>query len=214
MLVLGAVVAAAITFAIAAGRSDVDPSRPVQEPARDGDIDGDGTVDEVTLADDGDRWRLELTLSTLGSRRTTFEAVGGAPPAIAGVVDADADGFSEVFVRVGSGASTALGSLFRLVGDRIESVNFEKEGSTFGVGGSVGHLEGLQCRDSFPDQPGHEIERTYAQPADDSGDVYDVAISSYRFDGAALRFVNERIERLPAAGVPGVDCGTLATEDW
>jgi hypothetical protein len=186
------------------------PMRPVMRPAAKGDVDGDGIVDQLRIVEIGNhRAEVRATLSALGTQTVVIDLSGGVPAAVMGVSDVDGDGFGEVFVRVGSGASTVQGSMLRLVGDRLGLVRISAGGpgtaSMFYLDGSVMHLDSFECvvESSW-------VTLTEAHPTDDTLAFYDVTSRTYRFAGFNLALVKSEVRRTAAAEVPNgmqVECG-------
>jgi hypothetical protein len=86
------------------------PTRPVKVPAAEGDVDGDGKRDQVTVgaAPIGEGiWGVTLKLSAVGTRKGQLHAESERPRLV-GIVDADGDGFGEVFMSIAQGASTSF----------------------------------------------------------------------------------------------------------
>jgi hypothetical protein len=194
------------------------PTRPVSVPAKDGDVDGDGKPDQVTVSaapvSEG-IWGVTLKLSALGTRRGQLHAEADRPTLV-GVVDADGDGFGEVFLTVAQGASTSFWGALRLVDGVVREVTLGGQPMHLGIGGSVTHGDGFACRDDVKANRGRELV-VY------SGDTYDGVtwegtVTTYAWSGGAVVSLRERSESFPmgAAGDDprlrpyyDADCGGL-----
>jgi hypothetical protein len=144
----------------ATGSSDPSvPTRPVASatkptaaspsPARDGDVDGDGRVDRVTVVQSGGGWRLTAIMTRLGTQSLQLAGTTRSAPSVEGVVDLDHDGHAEVSLLVDHGASTSFSSIVRLVGKRL--VQLKGPDGTIAKldsGGSVTHIAVWGCRAS------------------------------------------------------------------
>ena len=102
-------------------------------PALDGDVDGDGRADTVSIPAPG---TLRVRYATGTADTVAFDA--SAPhrrrARLLGIVDADQDGRAEVFVRAGSGASTDFAAVFRHVGGRLRLVTLDGRQAMLGYG--------------------------------------------------------------------------------
>jgi hypothetical protein len=173
------------------------------------DVDGDGTADAVFLATDEGTGTLQLRveLSSVGARQVAVETPTVDLATVMGAVDVDGDGRAEVFVRTTAGASTALGSVFRLDGDSLVRVAFEGVGAEFAVHGAVRHLDGLRCSDG-----GIELSSAVSE----DGRTYDVTVLRYEpsDDAAVFALVDQRsVTAEPDEVLSEVDCGSLP-RDW
>jgi hypothetical protein len=179
---------------------------PAHRPARDDDIDGDGHPDSVHVAatDNGDgTWTLVARLSALGRRSVDVPADTPTPPHVAGIVDADGDGYAEIWVQTGAGASTSFLTPVRLVGDRLRVVELNGSPAQLGEGGSVTHGDGFACTDADHGEPGRELV-VYSGDLSPSGTDWDGSVTTYRWAGARLVTLSTHDESFPA-GDPGSD---------
>jgi hypothetical protein len=200
--------------------SPIAPPRPVARPARDGDVDGDGVRDRVTVAGPGapaGTWRLVAHLSTLGRETVDVPADTPAAPTIAGIVDADGDGFAEIWVNSAAGASTSFVTPIRLVNDHLRVVELDGAPATLGENGSVTHGDGFACTDYAPSVPGRELV-VYSGGNEPGTTTWDGTIRAFRWSGARLVEISHRTERFHAgdagsdprlAKYYAVTCGSL-----
>jgi hypothetical protein len=189
---------------------DTTPSRPVTRPATVGDIDGDGIADTVTA--DGTFEPVTVVhahMSALGDQDITIEAEGGEDPATAGprfkgISDLDGNGFGEIWIRTGSGASTVFGAVITLVDDRLAVVAIDEPtsgspSSTFAIGGSVMHLDGAACL------PGGHLALSSSAPTDPTDPnltTYEVTTTTYELVRDHLRPLQTATATRSAGDVP------------
>ena len=180
------------------------PPRDPPRPALDGDVDGDGRRDAITVAASG-TLRVRYADGTTDTVR--FDASGASPTAgvqILGAVDADRDGRAEVFIRAGSGASTDFAVVFRHVGGRLRLVTLDGRQALLGYGGSVGHLHSWACR-----QPSAPIQAWDGTSPD--GASYPGILRSYRFAGSTLVLVSSRpLTVFADRHHRQIDCGSIS----
>ena len=186
--------------------------------AADWDVDGDGRPDRARLVYLGGygpgNWELVVDMTTLGRRTVRFTGDPVLPgntaaPTIAGSVDADRDGHSEIFVKVSSGASTQFWTIFKLVGRQIRQVTSQGRPARLAVGGSLTHQGGFRCDDG--------LFVTVSEGAELSGYVkWLYQRDTYAWSGAELVLVSKRAGRVtsvrpgdPPAAYSGVSCGDL-----
>jgi len=187
---------------------------PGQEPAgargaREGDVDGDGKADDVTIQPSG---VLLARYSGGGSDTASFSAFGSAR--VLGAVDADGDGHSEVFVQTDQGAAHSLSTVFRYVDGHLRPVKLDGDQVSLSAGGSTGFIASWTCR------PAGVPEAALATASGPSSEpnVYTLAIAYYRFDADRLVQIKASsvgpaaLDSLPAerdriTGKPG--CGSL-----
>ncbi|HEX2196719.1 MAG TPA: hypothetical protein VHJ76_07310 [Actinomycetota bacterium] len=188
----------------------VDPACPNQEavvgdaslragtPAS-GDVDGDGEPEEVAIHvdPDGPAGCLAFVVaessggSLAGPLETWREDFGLPVPTINTLVDVDGEPGDEVVVNMGIGASTQFvgivtardGALVQVTTRGLEDAG---EG-VFGFGGSVGHVEAVDCTGSG------EVVSSFAAPA---GKRYRVERRYLDFDGTKLVFDRREVERI------------------
>jgi hypothetical protein len=147
---------------------------PARHTAAQGDVDGDGTPDELAYAG------REVVVTLSGSGREVRAGTGAedAAPSTAGVEDVDRDGRAEVFVSVGSGASTAFLTPFRFDGTTFAPLTIDGAQARLGVGGSATHGDGFSCDDA-----GTLVVRSASS---DDGTTFTVTSTTYRVDGHRL----------------------------
>lgn len=118
-----------------------------------GDVDGDGAADEVSLAAPtrpGCPYLVSVETATGVLVGELASDLGGATglPALNTLADLDGDGDLEVAIDAHAGASTVFLALFDASGDalvRIAARRGPGRGELFAYGGSVGHLDGIDC---------------------------------------------------------------------
>jgi hypothetical protein len=186
--------------------------------AADWDVDGDGRPDRARLVYLGgygpDNWELVVDMTTLGQQTIRFTGEVVLPgnvdaPTIAGSVDADRDGHAEIFVKVGSGASTQFWAIFKLVGRQIRQVTVQGQPVRLAVGGTVTHQGGFRC-------DGAQFV-TVTEGAEVPGYtrwIYER--DTYAWSGAELVLLSARTGQVtsarpgsPPAAYSGVSCGGL-----
>ncbi|MCW2678964.1 MAG: hypothetical protein JWM62_365 [Frankiales bacterium] len=149
------------------------PSKAPLKTAAQGDVDGDGTPDEVSVDEN-----LAVALSgngrTIASRFQTDTA-----PQVSGSEDVDRDGRAEVFLRTGQGSSTSFLTPFRYDGRTFAPLTLDGEQVKLGVGGSATHGDGFSCTDT-----GRLVVRSAS--SDDDGASFTVTTTTYRVDGHRL----------------------------
>ena len=139
------------------------PSLSVAEISRpsgrsvSGDVDGDGRSERVYLVVDRSgepgcralvvvRDSDGLDAAGLDDSVVSFEL---GLPRLNSLVDIDSDGL-EIVVDVAAGASTAFVGVFSMASGRLESVRLPRlpnvPSGLFAHGGSVGHLDAVDCR--------------------------------------------------------------------
>lgn len=156
--------------------------------AVDGDVDGDGRPDTARVVYRGPapttgtpytgEYDLVVDMTSLGRQTVAFQAL---PPSffnarIVASVDANDDGHAELFVEIGSGASTQTWTIFTLMGGRVRQVTVGGQPIQLLVGGSVTHQDGFICQGS------QFVERS----ATASQTGYATQTSTYTWDGAQL----------------------------
>lgn len=186
--------------------------------AADWDVDGDGRPDRARLVYLGgygpDNWELVVDMTTLGRQTVRFTGDpvlpgGDDAPTIAGSVDADRDGHAEIFVKVGSGASTQFWTIFKLVGRQLRQVTSLGQPVRLAVNGSATHQGGFRC-------DGARFV-TVNEGAGPPGYVtWSWARDTYAWSGATLVPVAKQTGRVtaarpgdPPAAYRGVSCGGL-----
>jgi len=145
-----------------------------------GDFDGDGALDQLSTYQVGpDDWRVRVVFADGGGADAAIvDGFDLTPPRPIGGFDIDADGPQEVFLTVGSGASTVQVGFFDVescVATRIKTGGMP---ATFGVGGSVGTVSGLYC-------PGDgTLHRNFAQYV--AEDEYEGGFEPFLLEGSVL----------------------------
>jgi hypothetical protein len=164
-----------------------------------GDVDGDRSPDDVSLAfDDTGPIGCQAFLVVESSSESavlaieSFDRAFGLPqPRLNRLAEVDSAPGSEVAVDLVAGASTQFVGLFTMTGGELARV--EVEGNDFPAddlfpyGGSVGHVEASDCAGT----PG-TIVITIATP---KGDDYQVTRRFFRFQGSTPRVEPSSTER-------------------
>ena len=146
-----------------------------------GDVDGDGVADSVSVHFDPEGEPgcqafvvAESEEGLLAGALETWRSDFGLPaPTLSTLQEMDGDPGLEVVVNMGAGASAQFVGIVKASGDALEQVvpdagdNAVGEG-LLGFGGSVGHLEAVDCFDggivsSFaaPDGRSYRVERRF-----------------------------------------------------
>lgn len=177
----------------------------------EGDVDGDGAPDQISLFDGEGEPGCEafLTVRTGNSIVSTPVAddsfsLEGRLPSLVGAAQIDGQEGNEVIVRLLTGASTEFLGLFSMGGGDLRRVTVQKGefGNVFPSGGSVGHLEQSDCGDD----PGSILIVTAVA----QGDTYLVRRAAYNFTaGAFVPDANASGKR----SVPLEDLGTDAVPE-
>lgn len=191
--------------AATAAATTAPPAAPRSERAADGDVDGDGEVDDVAVQGT----RVTVTLSRSGQRvsgSADSDIEPNAPVTVAGVVDADRDGRADLFVRVAQGASTTTLRVLRYDGRVLRPVDTADRPLLLTIGGTVTHGDGFSCTDE-----GRLVVRAAVS---DEGTTFRVTTTTYALRG----FVAEEVSRTTATAPQGsdevrrayeVDCGSV-----
>jgi hypothetical protein len=171
--------------------------------ARDGDIDGDGRTDQVSLAAPG---LLHVRYFAGGSDDARFDGAAGPPgQRLLGVVDVDRDGHAEVFLRATSGASTQFAALFRYTNGHLHLVMSEGRQAQLGYGGTVTRLDSWACR-----QPAAPIVAWTGTSSD--GRTYQGTEFLYQFFGTELTVMGTRPHTYTSAAPAPSGCGSLVLQ--
>jgi len=179
------------------------PTKARAVPAKDRDVDGDGTPDAIRAT------ATLLTVELSGSERTVTAPVhADSPrsPAILGTADVDRDGYAEVFLETAEGASTQFVTPYRFDGTTLREVQLDDGPARLGIGGSLTHGDGFQCGSSGL------LEVRSADSQD--GSAYTVHVDTYRLKVATLVLVKSATLQAKQ-GDPevdkafSVDCGTV-----
>lgn len=172
-----------------------DPSLRTDEPAS-GDLDGDGDAESVAVHFDpsGDAGCQGFVVAesadgTIAAPLETWRTDFGLPaPTLDTLREVDGEPGLEVVVNMGMGASTQFVGIVTAEGGVLHQVTAEPGDNAvgeglFGFGGSVGHVEAVDCA------PGGGIVSSFATP---DGSSYRVERRFLVFDGT--RLVEDRVE--------------------
>lgn len=167
-----------------------------------GDVDGDEEPDVVSVHYDpegvvGCQGFVVVETAaggTLSGALETWRGEYGLPmPTLNDLADVDGEGGQEVVVNMGAGASTQFVGLVVADGSVLRQVTTAVPGQAapglLGFGGSVGHLEAVDCA------PGGGVVASFATPA---GNAYRVERTFYEFAGSELIREDREVERVPA----------------
>jgi len=176
--------------------------------AIDGDVDGDGRPDKLTVTGG----KLAVRYSAGGTDSAAFEAGDATSVRVLGASDADSDGHAEVFVQVDQAASQQVSTVFRYAGGHLRLVTLDGQQARMAYGGSTGFVASWACRPASA--PGAALA-TAAGPST-GPNVYRLTVTYYRFDGSRLVLQRSRtnapanLDTLPlehdsVSGQPG--CG-------
>jgi hypothetical protein len=183
-----------------------------------GDVDGDGRRDRARLVYLGGygpgNWELVVDMTSLGQQAVRFTGdpvlPGGTDaPTIAGSADADRDGRAEIFVKVGSGASTQFWTIFTLAGRQIRQVTSQGQPVRLAVNGTLTHQAGFRCDGAqfVTVSEGTELPGYITW-------IYEV--DTYTWQGSTLVLVSKQTGQVtsarpgdPPAAYSGVSCGDL-----
>ena len=169
----------------------------------EGDVDGDGTVDDVFLVRSDSAAAECRTLLVVEGAATTYAASTDDPampysllqPRLNRLAHVDDAGGAEVLVDVESGASTQFLGMFTIADGLLQRVRLEGDsglGDLLPYGGSVGHIEASNCPlDRVEDQ---DVVIAVATPR---GPRYLIERTYYDLVGATLVPVAREEERLP-----------------
>lgn len=172
-----------------------------------GDFDGDGSADELLTYQVGvDDWRVRIVFADGGGADAAIgDGEDFAPPRPIGGFDIDADGPEEVFLTVGSGASTARVGLYDVAGCVATRITAGGVPAVFNVGGSVGTVSGITC-------PGDgSLQRVFASYV--AEDAYEGGFEPFLLDGSVLTAFpgdGAGFTADQAFALAVLDCGSLA----
>jgi hypothetical protein len=164
-----------------------------------GDVDGDGSPDEVSLAFDQKAARgCQAFLVVEGADETrvlaieSFDPAFGLPqPRLNTLAEVDAVPGREVVVDLVTGASTQFVGLFTMTGGALARVVVEGDefptDDLFPYGGSVGHLEASNCAG--------DAGMVVVSTATPRGDDYQVTRRFFSFEGSTPRIEPSSTER-------------------
>ena len=173
---------------------------PVASSTSSADVDGDGALDQVTVYGTGSAaspapWRVRVDTAAGESVDSPLDVDPGAASIPIGGADVDGDGATdELFVAVGSGASTVIVAIYALIGcDLVQTTN---GGAPIGfpIGGSVQNLGGLSCLDTDANGVTNTIVAWLATAVAETGDgTYAIEGVEYELRGSELREVGTRV---------------------
>jgi hypothetical protein len=183
-----------------------------------GDVDGDGRPDRAWLVYLGgygpDNWELVVDMTALGQQAVRFTGDpvlpgGDDAPTIAGSADAEPDGHADIFVKVGSGASTQFWTIFTLVGRQIRQVTIQGQPVRLAVNGTLTHQGGFRC-------DGAEFV-TVSEGTELPGyTTWSYERDTYTWQGSTLVLISRQTGQVtsarpgsPPAAYSGVRCGDL-----
>ena len=182
-----------------------------------GDVDGGGHRDRARLVYLGGygpgNWELVVDTATLGQQSVRFTGDpvlpgGDDAPTIAGSADADRDGHADIFVKVGSGASTQFWTIFKLAGRQIRQVTSQGQPVRLAVNGTLTHQDGFRC-------DGARFV-TVHEGVDRNGTAWSYERVTYAWEGSTLVLVSTQTGQVtsaqpasPPAAYSGVSCGDL-----
>jgi hypothetical protein len=164
-----------------------------------GDVDADGSPDDVSLAfDDTGARGCQAFLVVEGSGESavlaieSFDRAFGLPqPRLNRLAEVDSAPGSEIAVDLVAGASTQFVGLFTMTGGELARVEVEGDefpaDDLFPYGGSVGHVDASDCAG----EPGTIVIST----ATPKGDDYQVTRRFFRFQGSTPRVEPSSTER-------------------
>jgi hypothetical protein len=164
-----------------------------------GDVDGDGSPDEVSLAFDQKAARgCQAFLIVEGADEPrvlaieSFDPAFGLPqPRLNTLAEVDAVPGREVVVDLVTGASTQFVGLFTMTGGALARVVVEGDefptDDLFPYGGSVGHLEASNCAG--------DAGMVVVSTATPRGDDYQVTRRFFSFEGSTPRIEPSSTER-------------------
>jgi hypothetical protein len=174
------------------------------------DIDGDGRVDTARLTYLGgsgpNNWKLVVEMTSLGRQTIPFmgsPAGTTASPAIVGSVDADEDGYAEIFVKVDAGASTAFWTIFRLTDGHLLQVTTNGQPLRLAIGGTVTHTAGFECSGAQFVTIGESVT-----PPDYK--TWNYERDTYTWNGAVLVLASKQTGQAASAIDSTVKCGDLS----
>ncbi len=187
-----------------------DPTRRLQAPVRE-DVDGDNFPEEIFIAFDpggaiGCRAFIVVDIDDTLQSVAIWEVgpQSGLPrPSIHGFVDINGEEGAEILVDEAAGASTqfvgafvfADGSLSRITVPGGGGSSFPELGDLFPYGGSVGHLDAVDCAEDGT------IVVSTAVPGRSQEDlengIYTVERTFFRLDGAELHKEGKTREQVP-----------------
>ncbi len=174
-------------------------------PARDGDVDGDGRPDQVTLSAGG---ALAVHYSGGGSDVVNLGQGTAGDQKLLGAVDADNDGHAEVFVRMIMGASAQIDTVLRYVEGHLRQVTTDGKPASLGYGASVRNQFTWAC------QPPTAAIVQASSTSNDNDQSFQGEVRRYRFAGSTMVLISRQAFSIranaPIPGMPtGPGCGSL-----
>ena len=189
-----------------------DPARQIGS-SLSADIDGDGASDDIHLAFDesgGEGCAAFIVVELASTARDAapvwqIGSQGGLPaPRIHGFADIDGAGGQEIVVDEAAGASTQFVGAFIYADDALQRITVSGGlGSTsapgteslFPYGGSVGHVEAVDCV-----SPGRVVVSGATPGSTQDGEpLYEIERRFYVFDGAVLERDDAETQQVPIA---------------
>ena len=164
-----------------------------------GDVDGDDDLDSVSIHFDpaGEPGCQAFLVAAsadgaiAGPLGTWRPDLGLPAPSLVSLQEVDDEPGDEVIVRMGAGASTEFVGIVTVEDGVLQQVSTdapeEVAEGLFGVGGSVGHLEAVDCA------PGGGVVASFAAP---EGNRYRVERRFLAFEGAELVQEDVQVERV------------------
>jgi hypothetical protein len=184
-----------------------------QEGSLKGDLDGDDSEDEAYIVADRagkPGCRSFLVMSVGSSRYSATIDPSGQPrslavPTLHSLAEIDGYPGLETVVNVEMGASTQFVSVFTFGDERTPPQQLELRGkppgpfagelgNLFAYGGSVGHLEAVDCLDEH-------VVMSVALPVGDSADTYEVERHYFAPEGNQLVLNKALTEKVMVAGL-------------
>ena len=179
------------------------------------DVDGDGKPDTVKVYRLGPAaqivsWhvRVERNGGGVADLALSGQNPGAGAVKLVGGANAAGDGSDEIFVRVGSGASTVLVEAFAFRNCRVEALTLNGEPLVLGVGGSVTHQDGVECTDADNDKSSDLVAYS-AQSTD--GKAFRGTTKVYKLSGSTLTLsrTDDLTYTVPDKQHTGFTCGSL-----
>lgn len=146
------------------------------------DVDGDGRADAIRTFLAEDTWVLQVEVAAGGGAELALGPGDQGGVGLVGGADVDGDGRAEIWVRVGSGASTVILGLVRFQDCGLARVTLGSgQPVELPVGGSVGATAGVECR---ADEEDADLTTFAAFHRD--GLRYEVTATQWALEGAVL----------------------------
>jgi hypothetical protein len=181
---------------------------PTVRPAANGDIDGDGQPDKVTIQGAGtaSQWIVTAAMTTLGKQNVTVQG-GTNKPVLLGVVDAADDGHGSIFLQVTPSYATAI----RLVGTQLHQLMLAGKPLQLSTARSFGSADSFGCDNPDPMSatPSGELVTSSAVQSDGTGEHWHVTTAHFAFNGADVVPQSTQIATFATADLPQLSCGSL-----